>query len=841
MREPRGSAPPPTRGPFSRIGALSERYAGWVVAAWVLLAGAMMLTAPALADVGVTDDSAFLPSEAPSQQADAVLQRLFPDDPTRDAAIVVVSRKGGLTDEDHTWLASLTEHLQADREHVVQVQSGASSPDLAPFLGSADGEAELVIVGMRHAPFTPQANAAVERLREVLEEGAPDGLEHHVTGIAGLAVDQANAIVDSFDRTAIVTVVLVLGILVWVYRSAITPFVPLLTIGVAFLVSRGVIGFLAQAGFKVSGMVDTFLVVMVFGAGTDYCLFIASRYRQDLGPDEPPWQTLRRTMTVIGAVIAASAVTVIVGFLSQLTAQFGVYRTMGPAIGVAIAITLVAALTLTPALLRLAGRRAFWPATLDEIAAEDKASPRWLRVAAGVTRRPSHALLAGVIVLLIPAAGLGWFRQSFDLVGDLPSGADARSGFETLAEHFPGGRISPIYVIVESPAPILDDTRLSAVDRLTDQLRATRGIGEVRSVTQPAGEPITADNLDSLTAGAAIDLAALPPGIDVADLTARVSSPEGLRLDATLINAVPGMRDRLGFLLGADERSTRLVVSLEGNPYEPEALDVFHRIDDVTAATLDGTGLDGGRFVLAGPTSFYADMQDIGARDFRVITAALLAGIFAVLALLLRSLVAPFYLLATVVLSYAATMGLSVLVFRNLFDSPGISFWLPPFLFIILVALGADYNIFIMSRIREEAEAGHDIPTAVARGLCLTGHTITSAGIILAGTFLALLAAPLPNLRQIGFAVTVGVLIDTFIVRSVLVPAATVLLGRWAFWPGRLALHDQQPLRRRHIGLAAVGLTAFVAALLALALTAPSRQPITEPKPVTLTAARPSG
>ena len=214
------------------------------------------------------------------------------------------------------------------------------------------------------------------------------------------------------------------------------------------------------------------------------------------------------------------------------------------------------------------------------------------------------------------------------------------------------------------------------------------------------------------------------------------------------------------------------------------ALDAFRSIDDAAGTALAGSALAGAGSRSAGPTSFYADMRPVGNEDFRVIIAVLLGAIFVVLALLLRSVVAPFYLLATVDAVLPGDHG------RGRGGVPGdrergtgISFWLPPFLFVILVALGADYNIFIMSRIREEAEAGYEIHEAAARGLVLTGHVITSAGLILAGTFAALMLAPLPNMRQIGFAVTFGVLIDTFVVRSLLVPSATMLLGKWAFWP----------------------------------------------------------
>jgi RND superfamily putative drug exporter len=653
-------------------------------------------------------------------------------------------------------------------------------------LRSEDGAAELVIASMTRPPFSANGTAAVERLRDHIDQTAPDGLDAHVTGIAGLAADQANGVVESFDRTAIVTVLLVLIILVAIYRSVVAPLIALVTIGLAFGVANGVVALVADAGLKVNTMVGTFLVVMVFGAGTDYCLFLTSRYREDLAAGDPVAATVVKTTKVIGAVIAASAATVIVGFSSMITADFGVFKTMGPAIGIAIAVTLLAGLTLTPALLRVAGEKAFWPRRFDTIrATSDEHSPRWQRVAESIRRRPREVLLAGIIALQIPAAGLGWYRQSFDLVRDLPVGADARTGFDTLAEHYPGGTISPVYVVVTANSPILDDANLAAVDHLTDTLRAEPGVAEVRSVTQPAGEPLTTANLATLTGGTA-DPAALgidPATTDLAPILQALSSPEGLRLTGPVLRQFPQITERLGLLLGNDGSTTRLIVALDGNPYENEALDVIRDIGPATTDALAGTALQDARVAIGGPSSFYADMRTISNDDFRLIVIVIVAAIFVVLALLLRSLVAPIYLLATVILSYAATMGITVAVFQGVLGDPGITFWLAPFLFVILVALGADYNIFIMSRIREEADAGHEIHHAVSRGLTLTGRVITSAGIILAGTFAALLLAPLPNLRQIGFGVTVGILIDTFIVRSMLVPAATMLLGKWAFWP----------------------------------------------------------
>ena len=292
---------------------------------------------------------------------------LFPGDPTRDASIVVLARDGGLTEGDRAYVAELAAELTSGAlaGEVKGLQSTATSPDLAPFLRSPDGEAELMIVSMTAAPFSTTGTAAVERLRDHLAATGPDGLTLHVTGIGGLAADQAQGVIDSFERTAIVTVLLVMLILFLVYRSVVAALIPLLTIGLAFGVAQGFIGYAAQAGLKVNTMVGTFMVVMVFGAGTDYCLFLTSRYREELHAGNPVATTVKRTTLIIGGVIAASAATVIVGFSSMYSADFGIFKTMGPAIGIAIAVTLVAGLTLTPALLRLAGDKAFWPRRIE--------------------------------------------------------------------------------------------------------------------------------------------------------------------------------------------------------------------------------------------------------------------------------------------------------------------------------------------------------------------------------------------------------------------------------------------------------------------------------------------
>jgi uncharacterized membrane protein YdfJ with MMPL/SSD domain len=810
---------------YARLAAWVERRAALVALAWVGAAVVLTVTVPSLASLGTDDRSDVLPPSAPSRQADRVLREAFPNDPALDPALLVFVRPTGLGPADRDYIARLTTFLTSEpaSPHIKAVQSAATAPELAPVLRSPDGEAELVIVALQASTFTEGGNRAVAFLRHHLDSTAPAGLQHHVTGSAALSADQRDALLESFEHTALATVVLVLVILLLVYRSAVAPLISLATIGMAFLVARGIVSLLAQRGVKVASIAETFMVLMAFGAGTDYCLFVISRYREESGGGVER-AGLTRATTAVGPVITASAATVILGFLAFTATDLGTFRSMGPAMGLAIAFTLLAGLTLTPALLRLAGRGAFWPA--QRYATRARPAPRWERLAATVTRRPGAVLLAGILFLVVPASGLLIARQSFDIVSELPPDAPARQGFEALAGHYPAGTLAPVYLVVAADTP-LDDQGMAAVDRLTESLRALPEVAEVRSVTQPAGAPLTLATLSRLTGGTA-DLRSAgidPDRVDITPLYNALASPRGLRFDAGLLRAYPELRERLGFFLGAGDRSTRLVVSLAGNPYSRKALGVVRQVDDVAASVLAGSPLAGSRLAVAGPSAFFVDVSDIGSHDFRTVAALVIAGILVILGLLLRSPVAPLYLLASVLLSFAATMGLSVVMFQVVFDQPGISFYLPTMLFVILVALGADYNIFITGRIREELSAGAEVTEAVRRGLVLTGRVITSAGLILAGTFSALLLASIPSLKMMGFAVAAGVLIDTVIVRSLLVPATAVLLGPLAFWPGGGRVGS--PARHRAgLGLAGAAGAAVVVALVVLLATGGATPPI---------------
>ena len=671
---------------FSRFVDAVERHARWVLIAWIAAAVVLTLAAPSLNDVGSQDTADFLPSDAPSQQTDRLLAELFPDDPTRDASIIVVARDGGLTDADRAYLGELDRRGSAGPENSRRrpggpVRQHQRRPRHLPPVDRRRSRAarDQPASGPRCHSTAPGSSS---RIRDHLDDTAPDGLDHHLTGIGGLGADQIDGVIDSFDRTAIVTVVLVLVILLLIYRSVVAALIPLLSIGLAFLVAQGCVDYAAQAGLKVNTLVGTFIIVMIFGAGTDYCLFLTSRYREDLAAGDPVAVTVRRTTKVIGAVIAASAGTVIVGFcvddhrrLRDLQDDGPRHRHRhrrhprrrphphpGPA---------------------EADRRAgvLAPATSPASApAPTSPPPAGTGSPTSSAAAPPRSSSPGSSPCRSPPPDSAGYQQSFDLVRDLPAGADARVGFDTVAAHYPGGTISPVYLLIRADGPILDDDRLAAIDPSPTPSGPSPASARSAPSPNPPVPPSPSRTSAQLTGGVT-DPAALgfDPATDLTPFIDGLTAPGGLRLTGTLLAQYPAdhrpprtaPRRRRQPPPGSSSPSTATPMTTRPRRHPPAST-------TPPATALAGSALTGARIDVGGPSAFYADMRQISNDDFRIIVAVIIGAIFVVLALLLRSLVAPFYLLATVILSYAATMGITVAVFQGLLGDPGITFWLGP-------------------------------------------------------------------------------------------------------------------------------------------------------------------
>ena len=430
---------------FERLGSLTYRFRFLIVLAWAAAATWAVFFAPSLAAEGLTDQTAFLPPYAASAQADEALERTFPGSTSVSSTTLVFTRDGGLTEADHAFVADTVAWMaSADappvlRDAISSVDTATSRPELESRLRSADGELEMVNVNLDIVMAGSGGDAVVAAFRERLAETAPDGLVANVTGAGGIGSDYLAAIVSGTDSTTLVTVLLVIVILLVIYRAPLAAMIPLVTIGAAFVVARGTLGILALMGWKVSSLIDTFIVVLIFGVGTDYAIFLISRFREEVAKGD--WHdAARTTVGRIGAVISASAATVMVGLGAMAFGDFGMIQTTGPALAIGIFVTLIAGLTLTPALLGIFGHYLFWPRH-TQAPGEGKAGGFFARLADAVSRRPGTVTATLLVVLVIPALFLPQMRTNFDVLAELPESSDARIGFDAVADHLGRGEV----------------------------------------------------------------------------------------------------------------------------------------------------------------------------------------------------------------------------------------------------------------------------------------------------------------------------------------------------------------------------------------------------------------
>ncbi|MCU0484452.1 MAG: MMPL family transporter, partial [Chloroflexi bacterium] len=349
---------------------------------------------------------------------------------------------------------------------------------------------------------------------------------------------------------------------------------------------------------------------------------------------------------------------------------------------------------------------------------------------------------------------LGELEAAYPEVGGMTAFADARTAVAELEDEVTIGAALDLSDALERLAAHFDDRPEATL--VPDSLAGTTAARQARREIEATFDQLPVD-LDALAAV----LAARPDDVFV---PVGIGGEEGADL-ATAVAA----------FVSADRAAARFYVSTAENPYSETGFAAVRRVQDVLAGAAPGFGV-GAEAHLGGTTAQFADVQSVLGSDMEKVGLITVLGILLVLMLLLRAVVAPLYLVGTVLLSYGTALGVSSWLFESVLGHAGISFYLPILVFVLLVSLGSDYNIFLMSRVREESE-GRPIRDAIRIASGRTGAVITSAGLILAGTFGSMATAPLVILFQVGVAVAIGVLIDTFLVRSILVPAITTLFG----------------------------------------------------------------
>lgn len=668
------------------------------------------------------------------------------------------------------------------------------------------GQAALVVLhlseefmSIANMRFMQQVYATLEELRRAAD--FPAGLEVGVTGSAAIGADMLLAAEESIRNTERTTILLVVLILLLVYRAPVLVVVPLATIAISFAVSLDLLALLVRLSgrldwldFQVFKTTRIFIIVILFGAGTDYCLFLIARYRELLGQGLAAEQALSGALGRVGKALAASALTTIVGLGAMVFADFGKFRNGGPAIALCLMVTLAACVTMAPALLRAAGRCIFWPfarprpAAAGEARAESGTARFWLALADVVLRYPGRILVASLL-LLAPLAGCGWRPEvTYDLLAELGPNSPSVYGTALLRRHFLAGQISPVTVVAWHPRGAFDTTegeqKIARLTRFLYELEYTDSTGQrlrpilsVRSLTEPLGDP--PGSFNPLTAAGRDKLAVLKHPRTLAQYRSQRPPFAG--------------------------KVTRFELLLPWDPFYHESaalLDHIERhLDGLRAGALKewpaGVPRDwhetmladwqAARFEFCGATASLRDLQAVTREDHTRIEQLVVLGVLAVLIVILRRPLVCAYLVFSVLLGYFVTIGTTELFFGWLYGATyhGLDWKVPIFLFVLLVALGADYNIYLTTRAFEEQQR-HGPREGLRLALARTGGIITSCGVIMAGTFASMGTGTLRAMQQLGFALALGVLLDTLLIRTILVPSFLAL------WTIRRGVADRE-------------------------------------------------
>ncbi|MGJ9426667.1 MMPL family transporter [Nesterenkonia halotolerans] len=676
-----------------------------------------------VSEVSSNDQTTYLPESADATAVQELLGEF--NDSESIPAVVVITSDTELSGSQVTTI----EDAVAQLPEIDGVQD-----DLSPAIPSEDGLAVQAFVPINSEE---ELGDVVGEISETLRSELPD-LEVFVTGPAGFTADLAAGFAGIDGILLAVSLAAVFVILIVVYRSLLLPIAVLATSVFALTVALLSVWWLAYADILLlSGQTQGILFILVIGAATDYSLLYVARYREALRVHQDKWTATWKGLRGSFEPILASGGTVIAGLLCLLLSDLKSNSTLGPVASIGILFAMASALTFLPALLFVFGRTAFWPRRPrfepEAVAAEGGVPSRglWARTGRVVERRPRRIWIATTLLLFIGAVGVtqldaqGVPQSELVLVE-----SEARDGQVALGEHFPGGSGSPAYVVTEQ------DSLQSAAEVLL----GNPGVDGVTVVTDDdAGSaPVTEDGVSGFG----------PPGTPAPEPTV---VDDSVMLQATLTDP-------------ADSAAAQ---------------------DTVRELRADYASTDS-EVLVGGVTATAIDTNDAAISDRNLIIPIVLLVILLILMVLLRSVLAPVLLVLTTVLSFATALGVSALVFDYVFDFPGADPTVPLYGFVFLVALGIDYNIFLMTRVREES-LSHGTRRGVIRGLTVTGGVITSAGIVLAATFAALSVIPILFLAQIAFIVAFGVLLDTFLVRALLVPALVRDIGPAVWWPSKLA------------------------------------------------------
>lgn len=956
---------PNRSGAFAALGRLVVRAPWLVIGAWVGALAVLIVAFPPLTQVVESRTVQPLPPRAM-----AAAEQMAKDfgESAQNTLVVVLADGRGLQPADEGTYRKLTATLRGETTDVTGVQDIFSTPALRPVMVSPDHEAFFMAVTLRAPPGSPESSQAYQRITRIVKRAtAGTSLTAEVTGQPAVLGDLSIVTEHDMHLIEIATALLVLTILLVIYRRPVTVLLPLVTIGISVASAQRVVSALTQLGLGVSALTIVMMTAVIAGAGTDYAVFLISRYHEHLRSGMDSDRAVVSALHSIGKVIAASAATVAVTFFSMAFTRLPAFTCVGPALAISIVLSFGAAVTLLPAILVLTGRRG-WVASRRPLT-----DRLWRRSAVHIVRRPKAHLVASLSVLIALAGCVTVLHPTFNDRSQLPASAESNLGFTAMERHFGASTLLPQYIYVHSPRDLRNPQALANLEQMAQRVSALPDIASVRGITRPAGEPLTqaalsfqagevGANLQTVSTQIAdrnADLNALTSGADelarnLAQVRDQVQGAEGsitalsttlslaqhqldvaaglLKTLRDLINGAPasapltgvldaagpmldalnnsnqcdadascrngrhqlqqliGARnsglagpapivqqlqaalDRLTALLTAatgptgiqrniahlqdgagslaagsrrlaqgvhtlvdqtkqmgfgmnqaadlllsmkrdaaqpsmagmyippqvmgspefkkaarmfispDGHSVRYLVESKFAPFSAAAMDQDTAILNAARSEQHGSTLSDASISVAGTTALYNTTRNYYNGDIRLVVIVTLVVVFLILVAVLRAVVAPLYLIASVVISYLSAVGLGVVFFQ--FVCHQAIYWnVSAIAFIMLVAVGADYNLLLITRIKEESKSG--VRSGIIRAIRSTGGVITSAGIIFAASMFGLLFGSISIMVQTGFIIGMGLLIDTFVVRTITVPALAAMLGRANWWPAK--------------------------------------------------------
>lgn len=693
---------------MKRFGEFIVARRWWVLAGWLVATILIVAFSPSLSSVESTDQSSFLPKNYESIKAMDVAKQVSPQ--SQDASDIIVFKRstgGALTTTDMHRVQSVVAELNA--QHLSHVAMVVTTPQQV----SPDRQMQIASVLYNGTGNDTSIINAVGNVRSAVHSlTSGTDLSANVTGQVAIGFDSRDASERALKIVSIGTLLLVLVLPAFIFRSPLAGILPIVAVGIVDMVASALIADAATwFHFKVNQQLSVIFTVVLFGIGTDYILFLLFRYRERLRTGEHGRAAVTFALGRAGEAILSAALVVLTSFTALFFAKFGIFSSMAPGLVICVAVMMLAALTLVPALVAITGTRIFWPSKAWR--SESLKPTASKRIGSAVARRPAIVALCVTVLLTTLSAFAFGYKADFSSFSKPPQGTESARGYSDLLTAFPAGVTEPAQIYITSSKAI----STTSLQHLMQQLIKTKGVATI-----------------------------MPPTIS------------------------------------STRKAAMIPLILKDDPYSSTAITNITgpiRIAAHSANTADTTAYVGG------VTSVFADVRDVTNRDLRVLFPIAAAFIFLILAVLLRSLIAPLFLLITVGLGYMATLGATTLLYERIGSSPGLIFFIPLFMYLFVVAIGTDYNILTMTRLREEIREGHQPHKAADLTVEHSSATVASAGLILAATFGSLLLAGIGALSQMGTAVAIGVVLAAFVIAPFLIPSMSAVLGYGIWWPGR--------------------------------------------------------